>query len=277
MKQTASSSQHEAGNDVPGESKKRDVVRDVTTAPRSDEASLEKAKDQIRAQMKDMTKTDTAEVKTVQAEGRAAPAEAPSRVEKPVKVERPHFTGSQGKAKPVTLAALKGDEESGDRLLINRTFHAWTLKCAMQISRNEKICAIHQTINESGPDRFAWQLATNSSGKPVVVFEFSAEADADPGLQISIAGFDKSIPATDWSCEATRCTGSMPIIGPVSSWFTNTSQIRFTYRKSGVPFTVTAAMTGFEQAVTALQNPLGLKTGPEQANNPSLGKTAQAN
>ncbi len=37
------------------------------------------------------------------------------KIEKAVKVERPHFTGQQGKAKAIALASLKGDEETGDR------------------------------------------------------------------------------------------------------------------------------------------------------------------
>jgi invasion protein IalB len=284
VKPGASSVQSEAKNDVPNTEKKRDGIRDVTSAPMSDEASLEKAKDEIRAQMRVVQKDAAETTREPQKGTTGVEPKVEQKVEAVQKIERqkvepprPHFTGTQGRAKPIALAGLRGDDDTGDRLSVSRMFHAWTLRCAMQVSRNEKICGIHQTLNDSGPDRFAWQLATTAAGKPVVVFEFSADADAEPGLHISIAGFDKIVPATEWACDAGRCTGSMPIVGPVSSWFTNTSQIQFSYRRNGAPVTIAAAMTGFEQAVTALQNPLGLKAGPEQATTSTLGKTAQAN
>ncbi len=220
----------------------------MTTAPVPEPAAVERAKAATEAARVEPSKDAAAK--------EAAPKEAAK-----VAPARPHFVGQQGKAKAMALAGLRAEETgNGDRLVLSRQFGAWALKCEMLISRNERVCAIEQALRGGEPDSFQWRLATSAAGKPVVMFEFSAKAEADKGLAISIAGFDKTIPATEWACHEERCSASMAIVGPVSSWLTSSSRIEFRYDRGGEAVRTVAVMAGFEAAVTALQNPLGLKT-----------------
>lgn len=279
---------------VPAAAPVVEKIRDVTADPKSDDLLVQRAKDEIRAGAKKpdapapgvetvssvgAPKPDESKAGDARLDGQkpAAKNEARSQKAEAPLPPKPHFTGQQGKAKAIALASLHGEDGNGDRLHIERAFQNWKLSCAMQITRNERICAIHQNLREGEAERFSWQIATTATAKPVVVFDFTAQADPAAGLHISIAGFDKIVPATEWACEGTRCTTSMPIVGPVSSWFTNSSQIRFRYQRDGVPVTLDASMAGFETAVQALANPLGLKTGGESQAATTLGKTAQAN
>ena len=273
---------HAASAAVPAtDTRSEKKIRDVVSAPAPDAQTVERARTLLdenalgeRAEGKgELTKESAGD--TVK-----ETAKPPARDSREVKAPapKPHFVGQQGRAKPVALATLRGEESgTGDRLVLARQFGAWALKCDMLISRNERICAIEQALKASEADAFTWRLATSAAGKPLVVFEFTDRAEADKGLGISIAGFDKTIPATEWACAEGRCSATMPIVGPVSSWFTNTSQIQFRYDRGAESVKISAAMSGFEAAVVALQNPLGLKTQVAGAPSTTIAKTAEAN
>ena len=256
-------------------------IRDVVAAPAPDPQTVERARsalDEVVGGDRGEGKGEATRDLAAEASKETAKPTARDAREAKAPAAKPHFVGQQGRAKPVAMASLRGEDAgTGDRLVLARQFGAWALKCDMLISRNERICAIEQALKANEPDAFTWRLATSAAGKPLVVFEFTDRAEADKGLGISIAGFDKTIPATEWACADGRCSATMPIVGPVSSWFTNTSQIQFRYDRGAESVKITAAMSGFEAAVVALQNPLGLKTQVAGAPSTTVAKTAEAN
>ena len=280
---TASMQGKHAGSEaVPAPEARSDKkVRDVVAVPAPDAQTVERARTLLdESAVGDRAEGKGEPRKDVAGDAPKDGAKQPTRESKELKVPapKPHFVGQQGRAKPVALASLRGEDGgTGDRLVLTRQFGAWSLKCDMLISRNERICAIEQALRANEADAFTWRLATSAAGKPLVVFEFTDRAEADKGLGISIAGFDKTIPATEWACADGRCSATMPIVGPVSSWFTNTSQIQFRYDRGAESVKISAAMSGFESAVAALQNPLGLKTQVAGAPSTTVAKTAEAN
>lgn len=250
-------------------------VRDVVATPVPSPQAVEHAKASV-----DEAREDKKVAVTKEPPAQKEAAIRDTTPKEPVKPApaKAHFVGQQGRAKPIALAGLRGDDSgNGDRLTLTRQFGSWALHCDMQISRNERICMIQQTLRSGEADAFAWRLATSAAGKPIVVFEFTDRAEAEKGLGISIAGFDKTIPAEEWACNAGRCTATMAIVGPVSSWFTNSSQIQFRYDRGAEAVKISAPMSGFEAAVQALQNPLGLKTQVAGVPTTQVAKTAEAN
>ncbi|GHE73209.1 hypothetical protein GCM10019059_35970 [Camelimonas fluminis] len=192
--------------------------------------------------------------------------------------QAPRFTGSEGRAKPVDLAALKSAGTAvGDILDISRRFDDWTLACALRLDINERVCSIQQTIDRGADGSIEWKIATTSEGKAVVVFSFDDTVEPSSGFTVGISGFEKKIPATEWACKTGKCETSMLIIGPVAGWFSENPKISFAYSRSGKQQTLNASMAGFQKAMTASHNPLG--TRPQDATvdvKPKSEKTALA-
>lgn len=192
--------------------------------------------------------------------------------------EKPRFTGNQGKAKAPDLSVLaKGSADNGDVLRMSRKFADWTLSCDMQLELNERVCRIEQSLPHSDGDKLVWKIATKSNGRPAIVFEFSEKVDPDQGFEVSFSGFEKSLPATDWSCAAGKCQAAMDIVGPVAGWFSDAPQIAFAFTRSGQKVKLAASMNGFQQAMSASQNPLGGGKAEAAAppTQPKADKTAQ--
>lgn len=199
------------------------------------------------------------------AETSKAPVATPAPV--PVAVAKAKFTGSQGKAKAPDLAVLpKGAVDNGDVLKMTRAFGDWSLSCDMQLELNERICRIEQSIASGSDEKLNWKIATKPNGRPVIVFDFSDKIDPGPGLEVSFSGFEKSLAATEWSCDAGKCQTSMDIVGPVAGWFSDAPQISFSFTRDGQKVRLNASMKGFQQAMAASQNPLGTqKADPKTA------------
>ncbi len=192
-----------------------------------------------------------------------APVPAPA----PAAVPKVRFTGSQGKAKAPDLAVLpKGTVDNGDVLKMTRAFGDWSLSCDMQLDLNERICRIEQSLASGADEKLNWKIATKPNGRPVIVFDFSDKIDPGPGLEVSFSGFEKSLAATEWACDAGKCQTSMDIVGPVAGWFSDAPQIAFSFTRDGQKVRLNASMKGFQQAMAASQNPLGTqKVDPKTA------------
>lgn len=213
----------------------------------------------------------------------AAPAPLPPpKAAETIRKEPPapavRFTGSEGKAKALELAVLKTDgATAGDLLDLSRKFDDWTLACTMRLDLNERVCGVQQEIRPGGDTALLWKIATSADGKPVIVFEFDDEVDPKTGFVVSISGFEKKIPATEWSCKDGRCQASMQIVGPVAGWFSDSPKISFNYARSGKPFALQASMKGFQKAMLASHNPIGSRSAAGDAPVPTAPeKTALA-
>ncbi|MPR08149.1 invasion associated locus B family protein [Microvirga tunisiensis] len=213
------------------------------------------------------------------------PVEAPAKVEKKDKVEKvekpeekekpkPHFTGNQGKAKPVVLASVSKPVgmPNGDLMRTVRYFDSWNLTCDLNLGKNERICSVEQSVAKDA-ETFVWKIATAQDKKAIVHFDFTAKADAVPGLKVVIAGFERSIAAEEWACGADRCTAYFPIAGIVQSWFSGNPSVKFRYSVDGKPVELDATMGGFETAMRAAsEDPFGIKTARATTDTKSQGE-----
>ncbi len=208
------------------------------------------------------------------AESVKAAATAPVPAPAPAAVSKVRFTGNQGKAKAPDLAVLpKGTVDNGDVLKMTRAFGDWSLSCDMQLDLNERICRIEQSISSGADEKLNWKIATKPNGRPVIVFDFTDKIDPGPGLEVSFSGFEKSLAATEWACDAGKCQTSMDIVGPVAGWFSDAPQIAFSFTRDGQKVRLNASMKGFQQAMAASQNPLGTqKADPKTAADASATK-----
>lgn len=167
------------------------------------------------------------------------------------------FVGAEGRAKPAELASIKANgSESGDLVDLTRRFLDWSLACTMRLDLNERVCAIQQKIDRAQDGNLTWKIATTPDAKPIIVFEFDDQVDPATGFMVSISGFEKRIPATEWSCKSGVCQASMMIIGPVAGWFSDSPKISFAYSRAGKPISIDASMEGFQPAMTASHNPM---------------------
>ncbi|MBE7203028.1 MAG: invasion associated locus B family protein [Parafilimonas terrae] len=168
------------------------------------------------------------------------------------------MTGPVG-AQETKLATLDsvGASIPGDRMTVVRPFGAWTLRCELSVSQNQRICALEQVLQrEAGA--VLWRLAQAVDGGNVLVWSVPAAMDRSKGLTLKLDDFQTAV--TGWTCRSA-CLSVKPLTPAFRTLLLGASTVEASYTLTdGETVTVSGTMAGFREAIRAAsEDPFALR------------------
>ncbi|MCY1740996.1 invasion associated locus B family protein [Ensifer sp. SL37] len=161
-------------------------------------------------------------------------------------------------------------------MTVERPLGPWTLRCALSVSQNKRLCALEQTLTTKGGG-LLWRLTLTEEEEQVLVFSGPADLDRSVGLSIGAGSFAGIIKDDEWSYQRV-CIAVVRFDGLMQMLLLESQQIGMHYRtRAGKDVQLTAAMDGFEKALEeAGEDPFGkrpvkalLKSVPIPMNRPA--------
>ncbi|SDR63325.1 Invasion protein IalB, involved in pathogenesis [Rhizobiales bacterium GAS113] len=157
-------------------------------------------------------------------------------------------------------AVQPGDHPGpGDVVRTIRPFVHWTLVCDA-LTGKRQVCFLEQQVKAADGVALTWQVAQTADGHVMTMLKMPPDV-SDAGLKLSFGGFDRVERAM--RCDASACLVILPFEGRVADWITSEPAVTFGFDRAGKPYTFTASLEGFKQAVDAIPRGKSVETAVE--------------
>lgn len=171
--------------------------------------------------------------------------------------------GSKSTLSFLELSSVVAPGESvgnGDLVLVNRKFDAWNLRCDVRLSTNKHACFVEQTAfyDDVGVQL---RIGNNKDGRTVAIAKLPASFDIEKGLRLKFSGLEKTLERENFVCVADHCLGGFYLEGFVQEAILGSRYVGFIIPVKGETqdYEIALAMSGFDEAISAAQDPFGRK------------------
>ncbi|SDR63439.1 Invasion protein IalB, involved in pathogenesis [Rhizobiales bacterium GAS113] len=159
-------------------------------------------------------------------------------------------------------AVQPGDHPGpGDVVRTIRPFAHWTLVCDA-LTGKRQICFLEQQVKAADGVALTWQVAQTADGHVMTILKMPPDV-SDAGLKLSFGGFDRV--ERSMRCDASACLVILPFEGRIADWITSESSVAFGFDRGGKPYSFTASLEGFQQAVAAIPRGKAPEPAPAEA------------